>query len=88
MLICFGLSWPISIAKSLKTKVVEGKSPWFLIIVIIGYVCGMIHKFLYSFDWVILLYLANLLMVSFDLGLYFKYSISTRYPQYNAVKNP
>ncbi len=74
MLICFGVSWPISISKALRTKVVAGKSPVFMSIVIAGYACGIVHKLLYSLDWVISMYILNLLMVSVDLVLYFKYS--------------
>ena len=33
MLICFGVSWPVSIAKALRTKEVAGKSPWFMILI-------------------------------------------------------
>lgn len=73
MLICFGLSWPISIAKTLRAKVVTGKSPLFIGVVIMGYVCGLIHKILYSFDWVIYLYAINIAAVSLDLILYFRY---------------
>lgn len=74
MLICFGLSWPISILKSLRTKKVTGKSPGFMIIVIIGYASGMVHKIIYSMDWVIYLYCLNMIMVTMDLLLYFRYS--------------
>jgi len=74
MLICFGLSWPVSIAKTLRTKVVAGKSPVFIGIVILGYACGLAHKILYSRDWVIYLYAINLVVVSIDFILYFRYS--------------
>jgi len=74
MLICFGVSWPISIAKALRTKKVEGKSPLFMAIICLGYLSGIVHKLLYAFDWVIALYTLNLLMVATDLSLYFYYS--------------
>lgn len=74
MLICFGIGWPISIAKSLRTKVVKGKSPLFMAIILTGYASGVTHKLLFSRDWVIFLYTANLFLVSFDLLLYFRYS--------------
>jgi len=74
MLICFGISWPISMHKSIKTKEVGGKSPIFLIIIAVGYVCGIIHKALFSLDWVIILYIINCLMVIGDCVLYFHYS--------------
>jgi hypothetical protein len=73
MLICFGISWPVSIAKTLRTKVVCGKSPLFLTIVCLGYVCGVIHKAFYSYDWIIVLYAMNMLLVAVDLLLYFRY---------------
>lgn len=74
MMICFGVSWPISIHKSWRTKKVSGKSPVFMIVIIVGYASGVIHKILYSMDWVIYLYLLNMVMVSLDLLLYFRYS--------------
>ncbi len=73
MLVCFGISWPISIAKSLRTRVVAGKSPLFMSILIVGYACGIAHKALHSCDWVIALYALNLVLVATDLGLYFRF---------------
>ena len=73
MLICFGASWPVSIAKSLRTKVVVGKSPLFMSIVCVGYLSGVLHKFFYSCDWITFLYAANMIMVATDLFLYCKY---------------
>ena len=73
MLVCFGVSWPISIARSLRTKVVSGKSPLFMGIVCFGYMSGVVHKVIYSLDWVIILYAINIILVAFDLFLYFKY---------------
>jgi hypothetical protein len=73
MLVCFGVSWPLSIAKALRTKVVEGKSPLFMAVIGLGYLSGIIHKMLFSFDWVILLYALNMTMVAIDLGLYYRY---------------
>ena len=74
MMICFGISWPISIAKAVRTKVVAGKSPLFMSIVLAGYVSGVIHKMLYCRDWIIALYLLNMTMVAIDLALYARYS--------------
>ena len=72
-LLCFAVSWPVSIAKSLRTKVVIGKSPFFMSLVILGYIFGIIHKALYSHDIVIWLYVFNALLVATDLSLYFTY---------------
>jgi hypothetical protein len=73
MLLCFGVSWPISIAKSVRTKVVAGKSPLFMAILCIGYMSGIVHKALYSLDWIIALYALNLILVATDLALYYRY---------------
>lgn len=72
MLLCFGAAWPVSIYKSVKTASAEGKSPFFLVIIILGYISGIINKLLYSRDVVMYLYVLNLAMVSTDLALYFR----------------
>ena len=73
MLVCFGLSWPISIAKALRTKKVEGKSPVFMAVICLGYLSGILHKVLYALDWEVALYAINLLLVAADLFLYYRY---------------
>ncbi len=74
MLVCWGLSWPVSIIKALRTKIVLGKSPLFTLLIALGYICGITHKILYSRDYLILLYLFNLAMILTDLYLYMKYN--------------
>ncbi|HPC93581.1 MAG TPA: hypothetical protein PLU87_01460 [Sedimentisphaerales bacterium] len=78
MLVCFGVSWPISIAKSLRTRKVEGKSPLFMAIVCFGYLNGVIYKASQPFDWIIGLYVLNMVLVAVDLSLYFYYSRDRR----------
>lgn len=41
MLLCFGLSWPISVYKTLKAKNADGKSCTFGLVIIFGYLCGI-----------------------------------------------
>lgn len=72
MLICFGLAWPFSIYKSYASKEIKGKSATFLIVVLIGYVAGIINKLIYKPDGVVYLYALNFLMVSADLALYYR----------------
>lgn len=74
MLICFGLSWPVSIEKALRTHQVAGKSPIFMIFVCVGYLSGIVHKMLYHPDWVVALYALNMTMVLVDLTLYLRYA--------------
>lgn len=73
MLTCFGLSWPISVYKSWKTGSTTGKSILFMTAILIGYVAGILHKILFSFDFVIYIYIFNFLMVGVDVGLYWRH---------------
>ena len=85
MLIAFGCSWPASIAKSLRTKFVRGKSPAFMVIVLLGYVCGVIHKVLNPppadagvlAQHIVWLYLFVMALVLFELSLYVIYYHNT-----------
>ena len=78
MLCCFGFSWPFSIAKSLKSKSAKGKSLGFMLLVEAGYVFGIIHKLLYSRNWVIWAYVALFLLVGVDIMLYFRNTVLDR----------
>jgi len=72
MLLCFGISWPISIYKSYTSRKVGSKSIGFLFVILFGYIAGIINKLLYSMDIVLVLYILNLLMVATDTVLYFR----------------
>ena len=63
MLVCFGLSWPMNILQSWRTRSAVGKSLAFLLIIEVGYICGMLNKVLVKFDWVFFLYVLNFCMV-------------------------
>lgn len=72
MLACFGLSWPISVYKSIKSKSTQGKSVVFIIAIIIGYISGIIGKIVNNqLNYVLIIYCFNLIVVSVDLVLYF-----------------
>ena len=72
MLVCFGASWPFSIAKSLKSRSTKGKSLGFLLLIELGYVFGLVHKVLYNFNWVTYVYAILFLVVAADVVLYFR----------------
>ena len=72
MLVCFGAAWPFSIYKSYRSKSNSGKSVTFLFIILIGYISGLVHKVLFNFDMVIILYGINAVMVSTDIILYYR----------------
>lgn len=70
MLICFGAAWPFALYKSYSSRSVKGKSFPFLIVVIIGYASGILHKIFYHPDNVVFLYALNMFMVMSDAVLY------------------
>ncbi len=70
MLVCFGASWPVSIWKSWVSKSTGGKSLFFLILVFVGYLCGITFKILSGFDFVSYLYILNAILVLTDILLY------------------
>ena len=72
MLACFGLSWPISVYKSLTSHSTKGKSVVFICAIIIGYISGITGKIINGqTNYVLILYIINLVMVSIDLASYF-----------------
>ena len=70
MMVCFGAAWPFSIWKSYHSRATHGKSLLFLLIVIAGYLAGILNKLCYVYDNVIWLYFLNLGMVSLDTVLF------------------
>lgn len=72
MLICFGLSWPISVYKSIKSKSTKGKSVIFLFAILIGYISGIIGKIVSdNITYVLIFYIINFVVVSTDTVIYF-----------------
>lgn len=75
MLFAFGFSWPFAIMKTWRSKRVDGKSPAFMIIVLIGYACGIAAHLVEGTKlWLCFVYLTDMALVSTDLALYFHFS--------------
>ena len=81
MILCFGLSWPISIRKSWISRTAKGKSLFFEVFIWIGYIFGILAKFLVLEEkgpqpWVFYLawafYCLNFIEITFDILLYFR----------------
>ncbi|QTX33056.1 hypothetical protein KAR29_03900 [Aminithiophilus ramosus] len=72
MIVCFGLAWPVSVYKSYVSRSTKGKSVFFLLIVLVGYVAGMIHVFLDypGLSYLNGLYIVNTMMIVADILLY------------------
>jgi lipopolysaccharide export LptBFGC system permease protein LptF len=74
MLLCFGLAWPVSIFTSWTSRTNKGKSILFILIVLVGYISGLIHKLWWqdTIDAVVWLYVLNTVMVLIDIILYIR----------------
>lgn len=82
MLICFGCSWPISVWKSWKSRTAKGKSVFFTYAIILGYIFGILAKLTSgNLNYVVFLYVLNLMMVSIDVALYYRNRKLDRMPE-------
>lgn len=83
MLICFGLSWPLSLYKNIKAKTAKSMSLQFTLLIITGYVAGIIAKIINnSINYVLVIYILNLVIVSANIVVYF---INSRYDKKQLV---
>jgi len=78
---CFGLSWPISIRKSLISRTAKGKSLFFEVFLLIGYAFGIARKIIqvtamdssgFIFYLSFFFYVLNFIEISIDVALYFR----------------
>lgn len=78
---CFGLSWPISIRKSLISKTAKGKSLFFEVFLLIGYAFGIVRKIIqvtamgssgFIFYLSFFFYVLNFIEIFIDTLLYFR----------------
>ena len=77
MLICFGLSWPLSLYKKIKAKTAKSMSLQFTLLNITGYIAGITAKIVNNnFNYVLVIYILNLIIVSANIVVYF---INLRY---------
>ena len=81
MILAFGLSWPLSIYKSVKSRTAKGKSLQFEIFIWLGYIAGIVMKCIQFFvigksgpifvlSWVF--YCLNFIEITIDMLLYFR----------------
>lgn len=72
MLICFGLSWPVSLIKNIRLKSAKTMNLYFTLLIIAGYIAGIIAKcILGQTTYVLFIYLLNLAVVSCNVVVYF-----------------
>ena len=83
-ILCFGLSWPISIRKSYVSRTAKGKSLFFEIFLLIGYAFGIARKIIQFVTWTnpeapdflfffsTIFYVINFVAICIDVALYFR----------------
>ena len=73
MLLCFAAAWPASIIKSWTCRTRKGKSLFFLLIILIGYIAG-IAKVLVGNGaaYMLIPYTFNTALVACDIMLYYR----------------
>lgn len=80
-ILCFGISWPISIRKSYLSRTAKGKSLFFEVFLLIGYAFGIARKGIQGFVmgesgfvfWLSsFFYVLNFIEISIDVALYFR----------------
>ena len=80
MIICFGLSWPLSVYKSWKSRPAKGQSLQFEMFIWIGYIFGIAKNFIKFFNgstgFIFFLawgfYFLNFIEITIDMALYFR----------------
>ena len=73
MIVCFGISWPLSVYKSYKARTAQGKSFIFLFAIWFGYVAGICGKIMQeNITLAFYFYIVNIIVVSADIALYFR----------------
>ena len=81
MLICFGLSWTLSLYKIIKARSAKNMSLQFTLLIITGYIAGITAKIIsHNVNYVLIIYLLNLVIVSANIIVYF---INKKYDRQN-----
>lgn len=72
MLICFGISWPMSLYKNIKAKTAKTMSLGFILMITVGYIAGISAKsYSKCYNYVLIIYFLNLFVVGMNIVVYF-----------------
>lgn len=73
MIVSFGVSWPLSIIRSYRSRSTKGKSVLFSFFILFGYLCGIASKIMtHNFNLAFYFYIPNIIMVATDTCLWFR----------------
>lgn len=86
MLLCFGLSWPVSLIKNIRSGTAKGMSLMFTVLIIIGYIAGISAKiYTGNINYVLLVYIWNIVLVVGNLIVYFVNKNKDRHHEHDAA---
>lgn len=69
MLLCFAVAWIPNIHKAYTSRTARGVSLPFMVVVLAGYLAGVVHKVLYGLDGVLVIYLLDTALVLAGIAL-------------------
>ena len=73
MLLCFAAAWPANIYKAYRARTTLGTSLPFMLIVELGYVCGMANKLINDdINYVMAFYIFDFILVLIGIIVYFR----------------
>ena len=73
MLICFGFSWPINAYKAYNARTAKATSLAFMLLIIGGYIAGIVAKFISgNLSYVLYVYFVDLALVVANLLIYIR----------------
>ena len=71
MLLCFAAAWPFNIVRAWRARTAVGTSPWFMLVIELGYVLGMMNKYVNNdVNYVFAFYVLDFVLVLIGLAIY------------------
>lgn len=71
MMLCFAAAWPFNIVRAWRARTAIGSSPWFMVVIEIGYILGMMNKVVNDdVNYVFAFYVLDFVLVLIGLSIY------------------
>lgn len=79
MMLCFAAAWPFNISRAWRARTAVGTSPWFMLVIEVGYTLGMINKVVNDdVNYVFAFYVLDFVLVLIGLSIYVRNSALDR----------
>lgn len=73
MIVSFGISWPMNVIRTYRSRSTKGKSILFNYFILFGYICGIFAKILSNtYNLAFYFYFPNIILVTCDIILYYR----------------